>query len=187
MFPLAGRPIEAVLSEVKPYLSSYGRAIPLAQSGKLLVIETGGKMQTINELIASVPLPKQPPAPEKPAPPPQPVFAAYPLGLLDPTQALETVRKLIPSEQITVNAKTGVLSAYVVPAQQTAIKQAIDQMTATAAELPNSESVAYQFSGITPLELTKQVSTLVPKAIVTATADRLLVVASPEDQKRDSS
>ncbi|MDX1926325.1 MAG: secretin N-terminal domain-containing protein [Pirellulaceae bacterium] len=184
MFPLAGRPIEAVLSEVKPYLSSYGRAIPLAQSGKLLVIETGGKMQTINELIASVPLPKQPPVPEKPVPPPQPVFAAYPLGLLDPTQALETVRKLIPSEQITVNAKTGVLSAYVVPAQQTALKQAIDQMVTTAAELPNSESVAYQFTGITPLELTKQVSTLVPKAVVTATADRLLVVASPEDQQR---
>jgi type II secretory pathway component GspD/PulD (secretin) len=184
MFPLAGRPIEAVLSEVKPYLSSYGRAIPLAQSGKLMVIETGGKMQTINELIASVPLPKQPPAPEKPVPPPQPVFAAYPLGLLDPTQALETVRKLIPSEQITVNAKTGVLSAFVIPAQQTAIKQAIDQMTSTAAELPNSETVAYQFAGITPLELTKQVTTLVPKAVVTATADRLLVVASPEDQQR---
>ncbi len=184
LFPLAGRPIEAVLSEVKPYLSSYGRAIPLAQSGKLLVIETAGKMQTINELIASVPLPKQPPAPEKPAPPPQPVFAAYPLGQLDPTQALETVRKLIPSEQITVNAKTGVLSAFVIPAQQTAIKQAIEQMLASTSELPASESVAYQFSGITPLELTKQVSTLAPKAIVTATTDRLLVIASPEDQQR---
>lgn len=184
MFPLAGRPIEAVLSEVKPYLSSYGRAIPLAQSGKLLVIETAGKMQTINELIASVPLPKQAPAPEKPVPPPQPVFAAYPLGLLDATQALETVRKLIPSEQITVNAKTGVLTAFVIPSHQTAIKAAIDQMVASAAELPTSESVAYQFSGITALELTKQVSTLAPKAIVTATSDRLLVVASPEDQQR---
>lgn len=184
MFPLAGRPIEAVLSEVKPYLSSYGRAIPLAQSGKLLVIETAGKMQTINELISSVPLPQKPPVPEKPAPPPQPVFAAYPLGLLDPTQALDTVRKLIPSEQITVNAKTAVLSAFVIPAQQTAIKAAIDQMIATASTLPSSESVAYQFSGITPIELTKQVSTLVPKAIVTATTDRLLVVASPEDQQQ---
>ncbi len=184
MFPLAGRPIEAVLPEVKPYLSSYGRAIPLAQSGKLLVIETAGKMQTINELIASVPLPKPPPVPEKPVPPPQPVFASYPLGELDATQALETIRKLIPSEQITVNAKTAVLSAFVIPAHQTAIKAAIDQMTATASELPSSESVAYQFSGITPLELTKQVSTLVPKAIVTATSDRLLVVASPEDQQR---
>lgn len=184
MFPLAGRPIDAVLQEVKPYLSSYGRAIPLAQSRQLLVIETAGKMQTINELIASVPLPKQPPAPEKPAPPPQPVFAAYPLGQLDATQSLETIRKLVPSEQITVNAKTGVLSAYVVPAQQTAIKAAIDQMTASAAALPASEPVAYQFSGITPAELTKQVSALAPNAIVTATTDRLLVIASPEDQQR---
>lgn len=183
MFPLAGRPIDAVLQEVKPYLSSYGRAIPLAQSGKLLVIETAGKMQTINELIAAVPLPK-PIEPEKPIPPPLPVFAAYPLGQLDPTQALETIRKLIPSEQITVNSKTGVLSAFVIPAQQTAIKSAIDQMIASGTELPASESVAYQFTGITPLELTKQVATLVPKATVTATTDRLLVIASQEDQQR---
>ena len=49
LFPLAGRPIDAVLNEVKPYLSSYGRAIPLAQSSQLLVIETAGKMQTINK------------------------------------------------------------------------------------------------------------------------------------------
>ena len=183
MFPLAGRPIDAVLQEVKPYLSSYGRAIPLAQSGKLLVIETAGKMQTINELIASVPLPKQPVEPEKAVPPP-PVFAAYPLGSLDPTQALETVRKLIPSEQITVNSKTGVLSAFVIPAQQTAIKMAIDQMIASSSEQPAGESVAYQFTGITPLELTKQVATLIPKATVTATTDRLLVIASHEDQQR---
>ncbi len=183
MFALAGRPMDAVLQEVKPYLSSYGRAIPLAQSGQLLVIETAGKMQTINELIASVPLPKQPPQPEKPAPPPKPVFAAYPLGQLDAAQALETVRKLIPSEQITVNAKTGVLSAYVIPDQQTAIKTAIDQMISSATALPATESVAYQFTGIAPIELTKQVSTLAPQAIVTTTADRLLVIASPDDQR----
>lgn len=183
MFALAGRPIDAVLQEVKPYLSSYGRAIPLAQSGQLLVIETAGKLQTINELIASVPLPKKPAQPDKPAPPPKPVFAAYPLGQLDATQTLETVRKLIPSEQITINAKTGVLSAFVVPEQQTAIKTAIDQMIASAAGLPATESVAYQFTGIAPLELTKQVSTLAPQAIVTTTADRLLVIASPDDQR----
>ncbi len=183
MFPLAGRPMDAVLQEVKPYLSSYGRAVPLAQSRQLLVIETAGKMQTINELIASVPLPKQPPTPEKPVPPPQPVFAAYPLGKLDAAQALETVRKLVPSEQITVNSKTGVLTAFVIPAQQTAIKSAIDQMIASAAELPTAQPVAYQFTGITAAELTKQVATLAPNAILTATADRLLVVASPEDQQ----
>lgn len=183
MFALGGRPIEVVLQEVKPYLNSYGRAIPLAQSGQLLVIETAGKMQTINELIASVPIPKKPPAPEKPAPPPKPVFAAYPLGQLDATQAFETVRKLIPSEQITIDTKTGVLSAFVIPEQQTAIKTAIDQMIASAGELPENESVAYQFQGITPLELTKQVSKLAPKAIVTTTADRLLVIASQDDQR----
>ena len=80
VFPLAGRPIDAVLQEVKPYLSSYGRAVPLAQGSQVLVVETAGKMQTINELIASVPLPKVAPKPEPPPPPPAPVFTAYPLG-----------------------------------------------------------------------------------------------------------
>ncbi len=31
LFPLAGRPVDAVLQEVRPYLSNYGRAIPLAR------------------------------------------------------------------------------------------------------------------------------------------------------------
>ena len=78
-FALGGRPIEAVLAEVKPYLSNYGRAIPLAQGSQLMVIENAGKMQTINELILSVPVPKATPKPE-PVPPPKPVFAALSTG-----------------------------------------------------------------------------------------------------------
>ncbi len=183
MFPLAGRPTDVVLQEVKPYLSAYGRAVPLAQGGRLLVIETAGKMQTINEMIAAVPLPKKPPVPEKPEPPPQPVFASYSIGQLDPTQTLETIKKLIASEQITVNNKTAVLSAYVVPAHQQAIKAALDQMLTNVAGLPASESAAYQFTGILPADLVKQVSAIAPKALVTATTDRLLVIASREDQE----
>ncbi len=72
VFPLGGRPIDTVLNEVKPYLSDFGRAIPLAQGGQLLVVENAGKMNTINELIASVPVPQRPPKPEPPPQPPQP-------------------------------------------------------------------------------------------------------------------
>ena len=185
VFPLAGRPIDAVLQEVKPYLSSYGRAVPLAQGSQVLVVETAGKMQTINELIASVPLPKVAPKPEPPPPPPVPVFAAYPLGGLDAARALETIRKLIPSTQITVDDKTGVLSAFVIPDQQNAIKLAIDQMTANAAQLQSFESVAYQLSlsGATADEIKKQILNLAPNATVTATTDRVLVIARAEDQK----
>jgi type II secretory pathway component GspD/PulD (secretin) len=183
IFPLSGRPIDAVLAEVKPYLSSYGRAIPLSRSSQLLVIETAGKMQTINELIASVPIPQPPPQPAKPVPPPQPVFAAYPLGDLDAQAVLLTVQKLIPSEQITVDPKAKVLSAYVIPDQQTAIKAAIEQMMSSAEGGGSAaESSAYRFAGILPDELKTQILSVAPQAIVSATTDRVLVTASTEDQ-----
>ncbi|MEO8270308.1 MAG: hypothetical protein ABI557_11355, partial [Aureliella sp.] len=183
LFPLAGRPVDAVLQEVKPYLSNYGRAIPLARGGQLLVVETAGKMSTINELIASVPIPQENPKPDKPEPPPQPVFAAYALGALDSGSALDTIRKLIPSEQITVDGRTGVLSAFVIPAQQMAIKSAIDQMQASQGELPDAETVAYRISGMKPEALQQQISALAPRAIMTITSDRALVTADVADQQ----
>ena len=183
MFPLDGRPVDAVLQEVKPYLSSYGRAIPLARGGQLLLVETAGKMRTINELIASVPVPKQAPKPDKPAEPPKPVFAAYTLGDLDSGAVLETITKLIPSEQITVDGRTGVLSAFVIPDQQTAIKSAIDQMQASKAVLPEAESVAYHFSGMKPEDVQQQVAGLAPRATITVTQNRVLVTADAADQE----
>ncbi len=190
VFPLGGRSIESVLQEVKPFLSSYGRAVPLATGSQLLVVETAGKMQTINEIIASVPLPKIDPKTAPPVPPPKPVFTSYPLGSLDAARALETIRKLIPSEQITVDAKTGVLSAFLVPDQHAAVKLAIDQMIASTSQLPSFESVAYQLPAATAEDnkkqipsLEKQILSLAPTASVSATTDRLLVIARADDQK----
>ncbi|MFG0262168.1 MAG: secretin N-terminal domain-containing protein, partial [Novipirellula sp. JB048] len=182
-FPLGGRPVDAVLQEVKPYLSSYGRAIPLARGSQLLVVETAGKMKTINELIAAVPVPKPTPKPAKPAPPPKPVFAAYPLGDMDSAAVLETIQKLIPSEQITVDAKTGVLSAYVIPDQQTAIKTAIDQMQASGSEMSGAISVAYPISGMLPEQIQSQMARLAPRATITVTSESVLVTGVAEDQQ----
>ncbi len=189
IFPLGGRPIDVVLQEVKPFLSSYGRAVPLARGTQVLVVETAGKMQTINEIIATVPLPKVEPKPVAPPPPPKPAFQSYPLGALDAARTLETIRKLIPSEQITVDAKTGVLSAFLIPDQQAAIKLAIDQMIASATQIPSLESVAYQLQGSTAddlkklVALEKQILSLAPNASVSTANDRLLVIARVEDQK----
>lgn len=182
VFPLGGRPIDAVLGEVKPYLSGFGRAIPLAQGSQLLVVENAGKMQTINELILSVPVPKATPKPEPPPPPPQPVFASYPLGTLDAASVLSTIKTLIPSDQITIDPKTRVLSAFVVPAYQTAIKTAIDQMLASAGELQATESVAYQASKALPEDIKKQIAAIAPNALVMTSTDRILVTASATDQ-----
>ena len=183
VFPLGGRPIDNVLIEVKPYLSSYGRAIPLAQGSQLLVVENAGKMQTINELIASVAIPKSPPKPEPPPPPPRPVFTSYSLGTLDAASVLKTIQTLIPSDQITVDPKTGVLSAFVIPDQHTAIKTAIDQMIANTASLPGNETVAYQAGKTVPEDLRKQILSIAPNALVMVSQDRVLVSASASDQK----
>lgn len=182
IFPLGGRPIEAVLNEVKSYLSTYGRAVPLAQGTQVLVVETAGKMRTINELIASVPVPKAVQKPE-PTPPPQPIFTSYPLGSLDADRVLKTVQTLIPSDRITVDPRTGILSAYVIPDQHTAIKNAIEQMIASATNLPGNETVAYQSSKTIPDDFRKQMLGIAPNAAVVVAANRVLVTASPEDQR----
>ena len=181
-FPLAGRPIDAVLGEVKPFLSSYGRAIPLAQGTQLLVVENAGKMQTINELIASIPVPKAPPHKPEPVPPPKPVFATYPLGNLDPAAVIKTIQTLISSDHITVDPKTAVLSAYVPPDTQSTIKAIIEKMTENALGNNLLESVAYQASKTLPEDLKKQILAIAPNAIVLTSTDRVQVTATNAEQ-----
>ena len=180
-FPLGGRPIDAVLAEVKPFLSGYGRAIPLAQASQLLVVENAGKMQTINELIASIPVPKVPPRPE-PVPPPKPVFATYSLGNLDPAAVMKTIQTLISSDHVTIDPKTAVLSAYVPAEAQSTIKAIIEKMTENALGNNLLESVAYQSSKTLPEDLKKQILAIAPNAVVLTTADRVQVTASSADQ-----
>lgn len=187
LFPLGKRPIDAVVTEVKPYLSTYGRVVPLAQSRQLLVIETAGKMQTINLLIASVPEPPPPQQPPPPPPPaPVPVFASYPLGNLDPQATLATIKKLIPSEQITVDDKTRVLSAFLVPAQQTAIQTAIAQMQKDTADSPELESFSYRVSSVDFEALQKQILAVAPTALVSHDKinSKVIVTAPPLDQAK---
>jgi type II secretory pathway component GspD/PulD (secretin) len=186
LFPLGKRPIDAVVTEVQPYLSNYGRAVPLAQSRQLLVIETAGKMQTINLLIASVPEPAPPPQPPRPEPQPAPVFAAYPLGNLDPLSTLTTIKKLIPSEQITVDDKTRVLSAFLVPAQQTAIQTAITQMQKDSTESPGLESMSYKVDNVDAVALEKQIVAVAPTALVSfdAVNKKVIVTAPALDQAK---
>lgn len=186
LFPLGKRPIDAVVTEVQPYLSNYGRAVPLAQSRQLLVIETAGKMQTINLLIASVPEPVPPPQPPRPEPQPAPVFAAYPLGNLDPLSTLATIKKLIPSEQITVDDKTRVLSAFLVPAQQTAIQTAITQMQKDSTESPGLESMSYKVENVDAVALEKQIVAVAPTALVSfdAVNKKVIVTAPALDQAK---
>lgn len=60
LFPLGGRPLETVVSEVTPLAGKYGQITALPSTRQLLVVETAGKIQAINALIASISEPKPP-------------------------------------------------------------------------------------------------------------------------------
>lgn len=184
LFPLGKRPVDAVLQEVQPYLGSYGRAIPLPQSRQLLVVETAGKMATINVLINSVPEPKQPAKPKQPEKPPKPVFATYALGDLDPLSTLETIKSLVGSERITVDAKTRLLSAFVAPGEQTAIQTYIAAMREGAGTAPPTSSRAYEITAGTGEQLREQILAIAPQAKVTVdtAANQLYVTAAKPQQ-----
>lgn len=178
-FGLGGRPIDAVLREVTPYLGNYGRAIPLPQSGQLVVIESAGKMEMINRLISSVPVPKQPAPPPPRDKPPEPVFAAYGLGQLDPISTLETIRKLIPSEQITVDPQTRVLSAFLVPGQQQAIQSAIEKMQQDISQATPLASAAFTIGATEQQAVRDQLMASFPRAVINYDSgnQRLLVTS----------
>lgn len=185
LFPLGDRPVDAVLREVEPYLGAYGRALPLPQSKQLLVIETAGKMATINVLISSVPEPKKPAKPKPPEKPPAPVFAAYTVGELDPTATLETVQSLVGSERITIDEKSRVLTAYVIPEQQTAIQSYLEAMRTSVTDAPASASRAYEITAGTGEQLREQVLAIAPQAKVTVDAEaQQLYVTAPQSQQQ---
>jgi type II secretory pathway component GspD/PulD (secretin) len=140
----------------------------LAQSRQLLVIESAGKMRTINGLISSVPEPRQAPPPPQPEPPPQPVFAAYPIAELDPQQTLETLKTLLKTEQITVDDKTKVVSAFLIPTQQAAVKNAIETMVQNHSQASLWQTITYPSAGLDPEVLATQLESIAPRAKVVA-------------------
>ncbi|MEZ6106216.1 MAG: hypothetical protein R3B96_08915 [Pirellulaceae bacterium] len=161
-FSIGDRSMDAVLNEVTPYLGSFGRAVPLAQRQRLLVVESAGKMETINVLIASVPgpPPQRPPAPK----PPDPTFATYSLGPLDPQATLETLKGLISSERLTVDEKTRVLSAFVVPDQHTAIQRYLEELIAKQSERGTPQLAVYKTTLATATAIRDQIESTIPGA-----------------------
>ena len=185
-FNVGTRPMDQVLQTVEPYLGQYGRIIPLVGTRKVLVVETAGKMEMINVLISSVPVPKPVPAPKPPEKPPAPVFATYSLGNLDPESTLVTIKTLVSSEQITVDPRTHLLSAFVVPSQQQAIKSCIDQMLAAKEELPGRSLQVYPWKQGSGLTVSEQIQGALPDVTVQfdEVTESLFVTATEEEHEQ---
>ena len=122
LLPLAGRPAEAVMLEVKPLLGSYGKAEPLAQTQQLLVFDTAANLRVIEQIVQKVPIP-QTLAVESP----KPVLTVYPIEHANPAQAGE-VLKTIVAGTVVVDAKARQISVNAIPAEQDKARTIIGQL-----------------------------------------------------------
>lgn len=134
LFPLEGRPVESVATEVSAFLGSNGKATALPATGQLLVVDTAGRVEAIRKLIESIPKPKKkenkpPPKQEKPKPPP-PVFQVHSAAGLDIGRAIETLKILYPDAKLTGDGKAEQITAFTPQSKQDAIAKTLTQMTA---------------------------------------------------------
>ncbi len=187
-FPLGRRPADGVEKEIKPLMGKYGSCVALPQTGQLLVTETAGKMQAISILIASIPeppLPKEAEKPkEKPAPPP-PILGVYPVTVIKPATAVETLSILFPNAKFTVDDKADQVMAYATPNDQAGIKAAVDQMQSNRPADQQPRLEVYPVDTLADAtQLVEQLKVVAPEAQATfdETLGRLLVFAEPKDQ-----
>ncbi len=184
LFPLAGRPADTVAKEIQPLVGKYGSCVGLPQTGQLLVTETAGKLKAISILIASIPTPKPPKAKEeKPAPPPA-VLGVYPVKIVKPAAAVETLGILFPAAKFTVDDKADQVMAYAQPKEQEAIKAAVAQMEANRPSEKQPRLEVYPIDLPESEKLVEQLQAAMPEiqATLDTTLGRLLVFAAPEDQ-----
>ena len=183
-FPLGGRPIETCLAAVRELIGTHGRATPLTTAGKLIVTETSGKLQAINEVIAAIPVPKPVPTPAQPAKPPEPVFAVYPAKGLDPQATVETLQGLFITATIKADPRAEEIHAYAIPAVQESIKASVEKMVANVSGDKRVRLEIYTVGVKELAQLQSQLVLAVPDAQVTVdeAQGRLLVVANVEQQ-----
>ncbi|MEZ6131030.1 MAG: secretin N-terminal domain-containing protein [Planctomycetaceae bacterium] len=127
LLPLAGRPPETALLEIKPLLGTYGKAEVLSATQQILVADAAQTVRTIQQVVEKIPVPAKPPAPQPQPPAPNPELVVYPIQHANPEQAGE-VLKTIVNGTLVVDAKAGQISVNAIPAEQAKAKIIIGQL-----------------------------------------------------------
>ncbi len=117
------------------------------------------------------------------------MLAVYPVTTIDPAAAVETLKVLFPNAKFKIDDKVDQIMAYATPAEQAAIKAAVDQMQANRPPETQPRLEIYPLNNLptaATTDLVKQLQTVLPKvqATVDATLGRLLVFAEPKDQEQ---
>ncbi len=184
-FPLGTRPVDAVMAEINPILSQYGKATPLATSRKLLVTETAGKMNAINMLIAAVPEPEPPAKPEEPKPPPPRIFLVYPAKGVDIAAAVPTLQALFPDANFFGDAQAEQIQVHAVQAEQDLIRNSIDQMVRNASTDLVVQTEIYAVDAGSMDQVTGHLQSQFPDASISPdpAQDRIIISATARDHE----
>ena len=159
-FPLGGRPVAAVLEEVKPMISEHGQATALAASGQLMVTETAGKMEAIGVLVSAVPVPTSPPPP-KPQPAPVPsVFVVHSAKGLDIDGTVETLKKFFSTTAVVGDSLAEEIQVYAPQSTQDLIKSSLDQMIKVASTDLKSYTEIYPIEDASIANVQEQLANL---------------------------
>ncbi len=174
-FPLEGRPIAAVLDEVKPMISDNGKATALTASGQLMVTETAGKMEAIGVLVSAVPVPTSPPTP--PTPPPN-IFVVHSAKGLDIDGTVETIQKFFATTSVAGDAKAEEIQVYAPQAQQDLVKSSLDKMISNASNELRVFTDVYPIDRLSIANVQEQLSNLFPETKFTIDTENSRLVVS---------
>jgi hypothetical protein len=187
MFPIGARPADAVVKELEPLLSNYGKITALPQTKQLLITDTAGNLGKLSVILASIPEPKPPRKPEpKPEPKrPKPVLGVYTATGISTEAAMASLTEMFPNAKFSVDNKADQIFAFAVPNEQEAIDKAVKQMIANDPPDKQARLEIYSLGSADVTQLQEQLSVAAPEAQITVDAERrrLLVFGDPEAQK----
>ena len=121
--------------------------------------------------------------PDKPGPH-EPELKTYPVTTADTSGTLKTLKSLYPNAQIALDANAERFLVTATPAEQAAIKAALDQIQAPPAADKKARFETYPLHGVDPTPLLTNLQTLVPNVKLTADkTGKLIVWGTPAEHE----
>ena len=113
-------------------------------------------------------------------------FRSYPVRGITPAAAIERLQTVVPEAKLSVDATTGKLIAWAMPADHDRLAKALEQLTGVITGAEQQQFRSYAVSGITPAAAIERLQTVVPEAklSVDAATGKLIAWAMPADHER---
>lgn len=114
-----------------------------------------------------------------------PYLMVYPLGGLNPSQALTLLQSLVPDAQLSIDNQSGSLLAVAVANDHETIRTVLDRLGEARRQLGGTEIRYYPYQLPPSSGLLEVLGKLAPSAQITVDKEnrRLIVVASPDDHR----